>query len=192
MAKAKLKPETSPKPQALPRLDLEAMKALIKDVPDFPKKGIIFKDITPLLADPRGFDSLITALITPFLYKGIEIVAGVESRGFLLAPAMAARLGAGIVPLRKKGKLPRKVHSASYALEYGTDSIEAHIDAFPRNTKVLLVDDVLATGGTAAAAITLIEALGGKLIGSAFLIELEFLNGRKKLAGQTIHSVLTY
>ena len=131
-------------------------------------------------------------MITPFLYKGIEIVAGVESRGFLLAPAMAARLGAGIVPLRKKGKLPRKVHSASYALEYGTDSIEAHIDAFPKNTKVLLVDDVLATGGTAAAAIALIEALGGKLIGSAFLIELEFLNGRKKLAGQTIHSVLTY
>lgn len=186
MAKTKLKPEPAP------GLDLDAMKALIKDVPDFPKKGIVFKDITPLLADPKGFDAVITALITPFLYKGVEIVAGVESRGFLLAPAMASRLGAGIVPLRKKGKLPRKVHSATYDLEYGTDSIEAHADAFPKNSKVLLVDDVLATGGTAAAAISLIEALGGKLIGSAFLIELSFLNGRKKLAGQTIHSVLTY
>ena len=173
-------------------LSLASMKELIKDVPDFPKKGIIFKDITPLLADPDGFNSLIDALITPFKLKGVEIVAGVESRGFLLAPAMAARLGAGIVPLRKKGKLPRKVHSASYDLEYGTDSIEAHTDAFPKNSKVLLVDDVLATGGTAAAAISLIETLGGDLIGSAFLIELAFLNGRKKLPGRTIHSVLTY
>ncbi|MDD5304609.1 MAG: adenine phosphoribosyltransferase [Elusimicrobia bacterium] len=186
MAKATPRQETSPK------LGLEAMKALILDVPDFPKKGIMFKDITPLLADPQGFNAVIDALILPFKQKGIEIVAGVESRGFLLAPAMAARLGAGIVPLRKKGKLPRKVHSASYDLEYGTDSIEAHTDAFPKGSKILLVDDVLATGGTAAAAISLIEALGGKLIGSTFLIELCFLNGRKKLAGQTIHSVLTY
>ena len=186
MAKAKAPQELSPK------TDLAAMKALIKDVPDFPKKGIIFKDITPLLADAGGFNSVIDAMIAPFLYKGVQIVAGVESRGFLLAPAMAARLGAGIVPLRKKGKLPRTVHSASYDLEYGTDSIEAHTDAFPKGTKVLLVDDVLATGGTAAAAISLIETLGGKLVGSAFLIELAFLNGRKKLAGHTIHSVLTY
>jgi adenine phosphoribosyltransferase len=168
------------------------LKALIKDVPDFPKKGIMFKDITPLLADPKGFDAVIEGLIAPFKQKGITVVAGVESRGFLLAPAMAARLGAGVVPLRKKGKLPRKVHSASYDLEYGTDSIEAHADAFPRNAKVLLVDDVLATGGTAAAAISLIETLGGNLIGSAFLIELAFLNGRKKLAGRKIHSLLTY
>jgi len=192
MAKSKPAPEQPVKDAPVQKLDLEGMKALIKDVPDFPKKGIMFKDITPLLADPRGFDAVITALITPFLYKGIEIVAGVESRGFLLAPAMAARLGAGIVPLRKKGKLPRKVHTASYDLEYGTDSIEAHVDAFPKNSKVLLVDDVLATGGTATAAIALIDALGGKLVGTAFLIELSFLNGRKKLAGQTIHSVLTY
>ena len=175
-----------------PQLGLEALKALILDVPDFPKKGIIFKDITPLLADPKGFDAVIDGLISPFRQKGITIVAGIESRGFLLAPAMAARLGAGIVPLRKKGKLPRKVHCASYDLEYGTDSIEAHVDAFPRDAKVLLVDDVLATGGTAAAAISLIAALGGNLIGSAFLIELSFLKGRKKLAGQTIHSLLTY
>ena len=173
-------------------MNMEKLKALIKDVTDFPKKGIMFKDITPLLADPKGFDAVIDGLIKPFRQKGITIVAGVESRGFLLAPAMAARLGAGIVPLRKKGKLPRKVHSASYDLEYGTDSIEAHADAFPRNSKILLVDDVLATGGTAAAAISLIAALGGDLIGSAFLIELCFLNGRKKLAGHTIHSLLTY
>jgi adenine phosphoribosyltransferase len=184
--------KAKPRQELSPIIGLEAMKALILDVPDFPKKGIMFKDITPLLADPRGFNAVIDALITPFKQKGIEIVAGVESRGFLLAPAMAARLGAGIVPLRKKGKLPRKVHSASYDLEYGTDSIEAHTDAFPRGSKILLVDDVLATGGTAAAAISLIEALGGNLIGSTFLIELCFLNGRKKLAGRAIHSVLTY
>jgi adenine phosphoribosyltransferase len=173
-------------------MNAQALKALIKDVPDFPKKGIIFKDITPLLADPRGFDAVIDGLIAPFKDKGVEIVAGVESRGFLLAPAMAARLGAGIVPLRKKGKLPRAVKAASYDLEYGTDSIEAHADAFANHKKVLLVDDVLATGGTAAAAISLIEALGGELIGTTFLIELEFLKGRKKLAGRAIHSLLTY
>ncbi|MDO8757103.1 MAG: adenine phosphoribosyltransferase [Elusimicrobiota bacterium] len=171
---------------------MDALKAMIKDVPDFPKKGILFKDITPLLADPKGFDAVIDGLIAPFKDKGVEIVAGVESRGFLLAPAMAARLGAGIVPLRKKGKLPRAVKSASYALEYGTDSIEAHADAFSKHSKVLLVDDVLATGGTAAAAISLIEALGGKLVGTTFLIELSFLNGRQKLAGRGVHSLLTY
>jgi len=173
-------------------MNTDALKALIKDVPDFPKKGIIFKDITPLLADPKGFDAVIEGLIAPFKGKGVEIVAGVESRGFLLAPAMAARLGAGIVPIRKKGKLPRKVHSESYALEYGTDSIEAHADAFSKHSKILLVDDVLATGGTAAAAISLIETLGGTLVGTAFLIELAFLDGRKKLSGRTIHSLLTY
>ena len=131
------------------------------------------------------------ALVTP-----AQETPSVGSRVRALREAMglsnAARLGAGIVPLRKKGKLPRKVHSASYDLEYGTDSIEAHADAFPQNAKVLLVDDVLATGGTAAAAISLIETLGGNLVGSAFLIELAFLNGRKKLAGRNIHSLLTY
>jgi len=173
-------------------MTMDQLKALIKDVPDFPKKGIMFKDITPLLADPKGFDAVIDGLIAPFKNKGVEIVAGVESRGFLLAPAMAARLGAGIVPLRKKGKLPRAVKSASYDLEYGTDSIEAHTDAFSKHSKVLLVDDVLATGGTAAAAISLIEALGGEIVGTTFLIELSFLNGRQKLAGRGVHSLLTY
>jgi len=173
-------------------MNMDALKAMIKDVPDFPKKGIVFKDITPLLADPKGFDAVIDGLIAPFKGKGVEIVAGVESRGFLLAPAMAARLGAGIVPLRKKGKLPRTVKSATYELEYGTDSIEAHADAFSKHSKVLLVDDVLATGGTAAAAISLIEALGGEIVGTTFLIELSFLNGRQKLAGRGVHSLLTY
>jgi adenine phosphoribosyltransferase len=196
----KKKDETKPedktagrgKPETKSALTVEQLKAMITDVPDFPKKGILFKDITPLLADPAGFDSVIEGLITPFKEKRVQIVAGVESRGFLLAPAMAARLGAGIVPLRKKGKLPRKVHSASYDLEYGTDSIEAHADAFPKGTRVLLVDDVLATGGTATAAISLVEALGGELVGTSFLIELAFLNGRKKLAGREIHSLITY
>ena len=177
-----------------PTLGVADMKKLILEVPDFPKKGIMFKDISPLLADAAAFSALIDGLIAPFIRatKGVNIVAGVESRGFLLAPAMAARLGAGVVPLRKKGKLPRKTHSASYDLEYGTDSIEIHADAFPKGTRVLLVDDVLATGGTASAAIKLIEALGGELVGTAFLIELAFLNGRKKLSGHNIHSLITY
>lgn len=175
-----------------PKLTVAEMTALIKDVPDFPKKGIIFKDITPLLADPDGFNGVVDGLIAPFTQKGVEVVAGVESRGFLLAPAMAARLGAGIVPLRKKGKLPRETRSATYALEYGTDAIEAHVDAFPKGTKVLLVDDVLATGGTAAAAVELIKALGGELVGTAFLIELGFLKGRKKLPGLDTHSLIAY
>lgn len=167
-------------------------KKLIHDVPDFPKKGIGFKDITPLLSDPKGFASAIDRLAEPFVGAGINVVAGIESRGFLLATPIAYRLGAGVVPIRKKGKLPRAVKSASYALEYGTDSIEAHADAFPKGCKVLLVDDVLATGGTAAAAVQLIEAIGGTLVGSAFLIELGFLDGRKKLPGHKIHSLVTY
>jgi len=167
-------------------------KKLIHDVPDFPKKGIVFKDITPLLSDAKAFAAMIDKLAEPFIGSGIQIVAGIESRGFLLATPIAYRLGAGVVPIRKKGKLPRAVKSASYALEYGTDSIEAHADAFPKNAKVLLVDDVLATGGTAAAAVQLIEAIGGTLAGSAFLIELGFLNGRTKLPGRKIHSLVTY
>jgi adenine phosphoribosyltransferase len=167
-------------------------KKYIHDVPDFPKKGIVFKDITPLLADAKTLAACIDRLAEPFVGKGVQVVAGIESRGFLLATPIAYRLGAGVVPIRKKGKLPRAVKSASYALEYGTDSIEAHADAFSKGTKVLLVDDVLATGGTAAAAVQLIEAIGGSLVGMAFLIELGFLDGKKKLPGQTIHSLVTY
>ena len=168
------------------------LKTHIHDVPDFPKKGIVFKDITPLLADPKAFAEAVDRLCEPFIGKGVQIVAGIESRGFLLATPIAYRLGAGVVPIRKKGKLPRAVKSASYALEYGTDSIEAHVDAFAQGTKVLLVDDVLATGGTAAAAVQLIEAIGGKLVGASFLIELSFLDGRKKLAGRNVQSLVTY
>lgn len=167
-------------------------KKHIHDVPDFPKKGIVFKDITPLLSDAKVFAAAIDRLAEPFIGAGVKIVAGIESRGFLLATPIAYRLGAGVVPIRKKGKLPRAVKSASYALEYGTDSIEAHADAFPSGAKVLLVDDVLATGGTAAAAVQLIEAIGGTLVGSAFLIELGFLDGRKKLPGRKIHSLVSY
>ncbi|MBI3551459.1 MAG: adenine phosphoribosyltransferase [Elusimicrobia bacterium] len=168
------------------------IKSLITDVPDFPKKGIIFKDITPLLANAEGFAKTIDMMAEPYVGKGISIVAGIESRGFLLATPIAYRLGAGVVPIRKKGKLPRKTHSASYSLEYGQDSIEAHADAFAPGTKVLLVDDVLATGGTAKAACELIGKIGGEVSGIAFLIELGFLDGRKKLPGQKIHSLVSY
>ena len=154
-------------------------KRHIHDVPDFPKKGIVFKDITPLLSDAKTFAAAIDRMAEPFVGLGVQIVAGIESRGFLLATPIAYRLGAVVVPIRKKGKLPRAVKSASYALEYGTDSIEAHADAFPKNAKVLLVDDVLATGGTAAAAVQLIEAIGGHLVCSSFLLQLGCLDGRK-------------
>ena len=168
------------------------VRSLVLDVPDFPKKGIVFKDITPLLADPQGFAAVIDQMAEPFIGQGVGIVAGIESRGFLLATPIAYKLGAGVVPIRKKGKLPRKTHSASYDLEYGQDSIEAHCDAFKPETKVLLVDDVLATGGTAKAACELIAKVGGKVVGLSFLIELGFLSGRKKLPSQTIRSLITY
>jgi adenine phosphoribosyltransferase len=168
------------------------VRSFILDVADFPKKGIVFKDITPLLADPKAFAATIDQMAEPFIGKGITVVAGIESRGFLLATPIAYRLGAGVVPIRKKGKLPRKTHSASYDLEYGQDSIEAHCDAFPKGTKVLLVDDVLATGGTAKAACELIEKCGGKVEGLAFLIELGFLDGRKKLPGKPVEALVSY
>ena len=168
------------------------IKALIKDVPDFPKKGIVFKDITPLLADPAGFRKVIDGLAAPFMGKGITVVAGIESRGFLLATPVAYRLGAGVVPIRKKGKLPRATHKVTYSLEYGEDAIEAHADALGPKDKVLLIDDVLATGGTAKAACELIDKLGGTLAGVCFLIELGFLKGREKLPGRRIHSLVTY
>lgn len=168
------------------------IRSLVLDVPDFPKKGIVFKDITPLLADPKAFASTIDGLAKPFAKDGVQIVAGIESRGFLLATAMAYRLKAGVVPIRKKGKLPRKTHSASFDLEYGKDTLEIHQDALPPGAKVLLVDDVLATGGTAAAACTLLSQLKADVLGMAFLIELGFLNGRAKLNSRRIHPLITY
>ena len=171
---------------------MDTLKAKIRHVPDFPKPGILFYDITTLLNDAQGFRDMIDALSNPYAGKGIEQVVGIESRGFILGGAVAATLNAGFVPIRKPGKLPSKTHREDYALEYGTDCLEIHCDAFQPGQKVLLVDDVLATGGTAKAAAGLIRRLGGELVGLSFLIELGFLNGRAKLADEPVFSVLQY
>ena len=168
------------------------LKESIVDVPDFPKPGIVFKDITPLLANSKAFKSAIDQMAEPFKNAHIGIVAGIESRGFLLATPIAYCLGAGVILVRKKGKLPRKTVAVNYDLEYGQDVLEAHADAFPSGTNILLVDDVLATGGTAQAACQLLQKIGGKIAGLAFLLELKTLQGRQKLTGQRIHSLLEY
>jgi adenine phosphoribosyltransferase len=170
----------------------ESLKSLIRNVPDFPKPGILFYDITTLLRDPEGFKAAIESLAAPFAGAGIDIVVGIESRGFILGGAVADRLGAGFCPIRKPGKLPAKTLRESFSLEYGTDSIEIHADAIHPGQRVLVVDDVLATGGTARAAVSLVKGLGGTLHGLAFLIELDFLNGREKLAGEQVTGVLHY
>jgi len=168
------------------------IKALLRDVPDFPKKGIIFKDITPLLASPEVFTEMVRHIAAQYRGQGITKVLGIEARGFLLAAPVAMALGAGIVPVRKKGKLPYKTVAASYALEYGTDTLEMHADAVKPGEKVLVVDDVLATGGTAAAVCELVEKLRGSVAGIAMLIELEFLKGRAKLPGKEVYSLIKY
>lgn len=168
------------------------LKSIIRDVPDFPKQGIIFKDITPLLADHAAFTELVKAFAGAFRNAGITKVLGIEARGFLLASPIAMELGAGIVPVRKKGKLPYKRVAATYALEYGTDTLEMHEDAVKPGEKVLVVDDVLATGGTAAAVCDLVEKIGGRVAGVAMLIELEFLKGRAKLGDRNIVSLIKY
>jgi len=173
--------------------DLAAkIKTIIRDVPDFPKKGIVFKDITPLLADHAAFSEMIKHFAAQFRNAGITRVLGIEARGFLLAAPIAMEMGAGLAPVRKKGKLPYKTVSASYALEYGEDTLELHADAVKPGEKVLIVDDVLATGGTAGAVCSLVEKLGGEVAGIAMLIELEFLNGRSKLPGRNIYSLVKY
>jgi adenine phosphoribosyltransferase len=171
---------------------MDTLKAKIRHVPDFPKPGILFYDITPLLNDAQGFRDMIDALANPYARKGIDQVVGIESRGFILGGAVASTLNAGFVPIRKPGKLPSKTHREDYALEYGTDCLEIHCDALQPGQRVLLVDDVLATGGTAKAAAGLIRRLGGDLVGLSFLIELGFLNGRAKLADEPVFSVLQY
>jgi adenine phosphoribosyltransferase len=168
------------------------LKSHIRSVPDFPKAGINFFDITTLLRDPQGFRATIDSLSMPYTDQGIDVVVGIESRGFILGAAVAHRIGAGFIPIRKPGKLPAKAIKQTYDLEYGTDALEIHEDAIERGQKVLIVDDVLATGGTAAAAVQLVTSLGGELHGLGFLIELLFLDGRKKLQGQQIRSVLQY
>jgi adenine phosphoribosyltransferase len=171
---------------------MDTLRAKIRHVPDFPKPGILFYDITTLLNDAQGFRDMIDAIASPYAGKGIEQVVGIESRGFILGGAVASTLNAGFVPIRKPGKLPAKTHREDYALEYGTDCLEIHCDALQAGQKVLLVDDVLATGGTAKAAAGLIRRLGGDLVGLSFLIELGFLNGRAKLADEPVFSVLQY
>ncbi|MGE0042144.1 MAG: adenine phosphoribosyltransferase [Vicinamibacterales bacterium] len=171
---------------------MDQLKQKIRHVPDFPKPGILFYDITTLLGDAGGFRMTVDALAEPYTGKGISKVVGIESRGFILAAAVADRLGAGFTPIRKPGKLPSARLTESYALEYGTDSLEMHEDAVGAGERVLLIDDVLATGGTARAAANLVRKLGGDLVSLAFLIELNFLNGRQKLDGEQVFSVLQY
>ena len=168
------------------------LKARIRHVPDYPKPGILFYDITTLLRDPDGYRAAIDQLTEPFAGAGIEAVVGIESRGFILGAAVAERLNAGFVPIRKPGKLPSATVRESYALEYGTDALEIHTDALTKGQRTLIVDDVLATGGTAAAAVKLVTGLGASLEGLSFLIELGFLNGKTKLGGERVHSVLHY
>jgi adenine phosphoribosyltransferase len=168
------------------------LKERIRHVPDFPKPGILFYDITTLLRDPQGFKAAIDQLAAPFGPAGIDVVVGIESRGFILGGPVADRLGAGFCPIRKPGKLPAKTLREQFSLEYGTDAIEIHADAIEAGQRVLIVDDVLATGGTAKAAASLVKALGGELHALAFLIELDFLNGRAKLPGERITSVVHY
>ncbi len=166
------------------------LDSYIRDIPDFPKKGIVFKDITPLLASPEGFKQTIDVLADEYAGAGVTKVMGAEARGFIFGGALAYRLGAGFVPARKPGKLPHAIKSVVYALEYGTDTLEVHADAIGADDVVLIVDDVLATGGTAAAKAELVRAAGGRVAGFAFLIELDFLNGREKLGDSRIVSLI--
>lgn len=164
------------------------LRAFIRDIPDFPRPGIVFKDITPLLADGAAFRAVISALAAG--YEGVTKVAGIEARGFILAAPVACQLGAGFVPVRKQGKLPAQTYAESYALEYGTATLEVHTDAFDLGDRVLIVDDVLATGGTAAATTQLVRRAGATVAGIVVLLELEFLSGRAKLAGLEVRSLL--
>ena len=170
----------------------EALKGAIRDVPDFPKAGIVFKDITPVLADPGLFRQITDAMAAPFADAGISYVVGVESRGFIIGAPVALALGAGFVPVRKPGKLPYRTAAAEYALEYGTDRLEIHADACARDARVLVVDDVLATGGTASATCRLVEGLGGVVVGCSFLMALSFLPGRAALSGRRVETLVTY
>jgi adenine phosphoribosyltransferase len=171
---------------------MDSLKDKIRHVPDFPKAGILFYDITTLLQDPAGFRAAIDSLALPFTGQGIEMVVGIESRGFIFGATVADRIGAGFTPVRKPGKLPSQCVRASYDLEYGSSTLEMHDDAIRKGQRVLIVDDLLATGGTARATADLVKRLGGEVHALAFLIELVALNGRNKLAGEHVHSVLKY
>ena len=171
---------------------MNELKEKIRHVPDFPKAGILFYDITTLLQDPAGFRAANDALALPFKDQGIEVIVAIESRGFIFGAAVADRIGAGFAPVRKPGKLPSQRVRASYELEYGSDALEIHEDAIRPGQRVLIVDDLLATGGTARATTNLVKRLGGQVHGLAFLIELVALNGRSKLPGENIHTILQY
>jgi adenine phosphoribosyltransferase len=168
------------------------LERLIRTVPGFPKPGIMFRDITTLARDPEGLRAAVDAIASRYEKARIDIVVGIESRGFIFGAAVAYRLGVGFVPARKPGKLPAETVRAEYSLEYGTDAIEMHRDAITRGQRVLIVDDLLATGGTAAAAVKLVETLGGQVVALAFLIDLTFLNGRAKLGGYEVFSLIEY
>jgi len=168
------------------------LKDFIRNIPDWPEKGILFRDITPLLSSAKAFKYAVEALCADFSDIGIDYVAAVEARGFIFGAAVAVKLGAGFVPIRKEGKLPSKTERVTYDLEYGSDTLEVHSDAVSKGDKVLMIDDLLATGGTMSAACELIEKIGGEVVGVTFLIELTELNGRQRLAGYKIKSVICY
>jgi adenine phosphoribosyltransferase len=173
-------------------VSVDDLRARIREVPDFPKPGILFYDITTLLKDPGAYHEAIDLLNAPFRGEQIDLVVGMESRGFIFSAPMAYELGAGFVPVRKLGKLPAETVSVEYALEYGTNTLEIHRDAITPGQKVLIVDDLLATGGTVNGTIDLVRRLQGDVVGVAFLVELTFLKGREKLPGQRVHSVISY
>ena len=173
-------------------MQIDQIKALIRDVPDFPEPGIVYKDITPVLADPIAFSTIIDLIVVHFGRGNVDKVVAVEARGFILGAPVAYHFGAGVVPVRKAGKLPHETIDESYTLEYGTASLEIHRDAVAPGERVLIVDDVLATGGTAAAAASLVERIGGKVCGIACLIELGSLEGRSKLGGYDVFSLISY
>jgi len=175
-----------------PAVNCEPLKKLIREVPDFPKKGILFYDITTLLKDKLGFATLIDALSEHYLEKEVDLVLGMEARGFIFGPALAYRLNAGFVPVRKPGKLPAATTRVDYDLEYGSNALEIHKDAIQKGQRVIIVDDLLATGGTAAATVNLARQLGGDVCGLGFVVELDFLNGRDKLQGSDVFSLLHY
>ena len=173
-------------------MDTSVLRESIRDIPDFPKPGVGFKDITPLLGDPAAFSTAVDAIVVSFGRGSIDKVVGIEARGFIIAAPVAYHFGAGFVPLRKPGKLPYETISESYELEYGSEQLELHIDAFDPGDRVLIVDDVLATGGTAKAACNIVEKAGATVAGLAFVIELEFLNGRERIEGYDYTSLLKY
>jgi len=176
----------------MPNVTPAEIERAIRNIPDFPKPGIQFKDITPVLADARLFAGTIDLLCDGHKPGSVDAVVGIDARGFIFAAAAAMKLGAGFVPVRKKGKLPHKTHEQDYALEYGSATVAMHIDALKPGSRVLLIDDLLATGGTAAAAAALVKKLNAKIVEISFLIELKFLNGREKLNGNPVRSVITY